>query len=224
MDEFPDFRFTQSQASVYEIARAVQPRPLREDQSPRPPRGAGRSQPASGWRGTRTSPPGVDRPPLPLHPPLHGDVLGLKPEDVPIDWSPRHLRPRPHDPDPRPPRGVTRYYMCRAPGREAARLLVERADGARVLVNLETTWYLKAVGPENASALLAFAAKTGLRDWMNVYGSGTTAAADAPGHSAASSRWTAGPCSPRLRLLDDTGVLRGPREERGTACPCSTAS
>jgi alpha-mannosidase len=31
---------------------------------------------------------------------------------------------------------------------------------------------LKAVGPENASALLAFAAKTGLRDWMNVYGVG----------------------------------------------------
>jgi alpha-mannosidase len=69
--------------------------------------------------------------------------------------------------------GVTRYYMCRGGKDEKPPLFWWRGpDGSQILVNLETTWYLKAVGPENAMAALRFAEKTGLRHWMNVYGVG----------------------------------------------------
>jgi len=101
------------------------------------------------------------------------DELGLEPEEVPIDWSPDTFGHARTIPTLVSRGGVTRYYACRGGRDDKPPVFWWRGpDGSRVLVNLETTWYLKAAGPENASALLAFAAKTGLRDWMNVYGVG----------------------------------------------------
>ena len=37
-----------------------------------------------------------------------------------------------------------------------------------VLVNYETTWYSDTISPHNGKALLNFAGKTGLKDWMCV--------------------------------------------------------
>jgi alpha-mannosidase len=173
MDEFPDFRFTQSQASVYEIARRYNPA-LFERIKARVAEGRWEVV-ASQWVEADkniVSGESIARHLLYTRRFVE-DELGLKPEDVPIDWSPDTFGHAHTIPTLVSRGGVTRYYMCRGGRDEKPPVFWWRGpDGSRILVNLETTWYLKAVGPENASALLAFAAKTGLRDWMNVYGVG----------------------------------------------------
>jgi alpha-mannosidase len=173
MDEFPDFRFTQSQASVYEIARRYNPA-LFERIKARVAEGRWEVV-ASQWVEADkniASGESIARHLLYTRRFVE-DELGLKPEDVSIDWSPDTFGHAQTIPTLVSRGGVTRYYMCRGGRDEKPPVFWWRGpDGSRILVNLETTWYLKAVGPENASALLAFAAKTGLRDWMNVYGVG----------------------------------------------------
>jgi alpha-mannosidase len=173
MDEFPEFRFTQSQASVYEIARRYNPA-LFERIKARVAEGRWEVV-ASQWvEGDKNLASGESIARHLLYTRrFMEDELGLKPEDVPIDWEPDTFGHAHTIPTLVSRGGVTRYYMCRGGRDEKPPVFWWKGpDGARVLVNLETTWYLKAVGPENASALLAFAAKTGLRDWMNVYGVG----------------------------------------------------
>jgi alpha-mannosidase len=173
MDEFPDFRFTQSQASVYEIARRYNPA-LFERIKARVAEGRWEVV-ASQWvEGDKNLVSGESIARHLLYTRRFvQDELGLAPEDVPIDWSPDTFGHAQTIPTLVSRGGVTRYYMCRGGRDEKPPVFWWRGpDGSRILVNLETTWYLKAVGPENASALLAFATKTGLRDWMNVYGVG----------------------------------------------------
>jgi alpha-mannosidase len=173
MDEFPEFRFTQSQASVYDIARRHNPA-LFERVKARVAEGRWEVV-ASQWvEGDKNLVSGesIARHLLYTRRFLE-EELGLRPEDVPIDWSPDTFGHALTIPTLVSRGGVTRYYMCRGGRDEKPPVFFWRGpDGSRVLVNLETTWYLKAVGPENAKALLAFATKTGLRDWMNVYGVG----------------------------------------------------
>jgi alpha-mannosidase len=173
MDEFPEFRFTQSQASVYAIARRYNPA-LFERIKARVAEGRWEVV-ASQWvEGDKNLVSGesIARHLLYTRRFLE-EELGLKPEDVPIDWSPDTFGHAHTIPTLVTRGGVSRYYMCRGGRDEKPPVFWWRGpDGSRILVNLETTWYLKAVGPENATALLAFAAKTGLRDWMNVYGVG----------------------------------------------------
>jgi alpha-mannosidase len=173
MDEFPEFRFTQSQASVYEIARRYNPA-LFERIKARVAEGRWEVV-ASQWveaDKNMVSGESIARHLLYTRRFMR-DELGLAPEDVPIDWSPDTFGHARTIPTLVSRGGVTRYYMCRGGRDEKPPVFWWRGpDGSRILVNLETTWYLKAVGPENASALLAFSAKTGLRDWMNVYGVG----------------------------------------------------
>jgi len=173
MDEFPDFRFTQSQASVYEIARRYNPTLFARIKA-RVAEGRWEVA-ASEWvEGDKNLASGESIARHLLYSRrFMEEELGLKPEDVPIDWEPDTFGHAHTIPTLVSRGGVTRYYMCRGGRDEKPPVFWWRGpDGARVLVNLETTWYLKAVGPENATALLAFAAKTGLRDWMNVYGVG----------------------------------------------------
>jgi alpha-mannosidase len=63
--------------------------------------------------------------------------------------------------------------MCRGGAFEKPPVFLwEAPDGSRVLVNYETAWYLNRVGPHLVKPVLEFAKKTGLRDWMNVFGVG----------------------------------------------------
>ena len=107
---------------------AVQPGPLREDPGARG-RGAlgGRGQPVGRGRQEPRLGRG-DRAPPPLHPPLHGGGARAQARGRADRLGARHLRPRPHDPDPRLPRGRhALLHVPGRPGREAARLLVARA-------------------------------------------------------------------------------------------------
>ncbi len=99
--------------------------------------------------------------------------LGLKPEDVQIDWSPDTFGHALTIPAIDARGGVKYYYMCRGGNGEKPPVFWYKApDGSRILVNLETTWYNDHIAPHNATAMLKFCGKTGLKDWLNVYGVG----------------------------------------------------
>lgn len=173
MDEFPDFTYTQSQASVYDIVRQYN-QPLFERIKQKVKEGRWEVA-ASHWvEGDKNLAGGEAWARHLLYTrKFMKEHLGLSPEDVQIDWSPDtfgHARTIPMVDN---AGGVKYYYMCRGGNFDKPPVFWYRApDGSRLLVYLETTWYNDHIGPHNALAMLKFSRKTGLRDWMNVYGVG----------------------------------------------------
>ena len=173
MDEFPDFRFTQSQASVYALMRDYNPALLERI---RERIADGRWEVAAvHWvEGDKNLAGGESLARHLLYTRAFlRETLGLAPEDVTIDWEPDTFGHAHTIPTIDARGGVKHYYLCR--GGAFAKPPVfwwQGPDGSRLLVNLETTWYNDFIGPHNARACLAFCEKTGLRDWMNVYGVG----------------------------------------------------
>ncbi|HWA82829.1 MAG TPA: glycosyl hydrolase-related protein, partial [Fimbriimonadaceae bacterium] len=111
------------------------------------------------------------------------EKFGLKPEDCQLDWEPDTFGHCNTLPGILRQGGVKYYYCCRpGGGQEHLRVGEERPpvfwwqspDGSRVLVNKETTWYNSYVeiGDNFALPAAAFWKKTGLKDWLNVYGIG----------------------------------------------------
>ncbi|MCS6775227.1 MAG: glycoside hydrolase family 38 C-terminal domain-containing protein [Chloroherpetonaceae bacterium] len=109
--------------------------------------------------------------------------FGLSPEDVPVDWEPDTFGHAGTVPAFLAQGAVRYYYSCRTGGGfdhplvggERPRLFYWQApNGARVLVNRESTWYNSYVniGDNIALPLVAFVRETGLHDWLNVYGIG----------------------------------------------------
>jgi alpha-mannosidase len=174
MEEFPDFCFTQSQASVYEIVERYHPEML---QAIRRRVKEGRWEVvASYWVEAEKNLAGGEalaRQMLLTRRYLKR-LFGLGPEDVPIDWSPDTFG-HPHTIPSINARGGARWcYLCRG-GAGWSRPPVfwfQGPDGSRVLVNHETTWYNDSIGPHNLKAVFPFCEKTGLRDFMRVYGVG----------------------------------------------------
>ncbi len=109
--------------------------------------------------------------------------FGLAPEQVQLDWEPDTFGHANTIPSILAQGGVRYYYCCRpGGGQDHVRTGVERPmlfhwdgpDGARILVNRESTWYNSYVniGDNVALALCAFVKETGLHDWLNVFGVG----------------------------------------------------
>ncbi|MBE3070774.1 MAG: hypothetical protein IMZ66_11125, partial [Planctomycetes bacterium] len=173
MDEFPDFRFTQSQASVYAIVRDHNPAML---DAIRRRVAEGRWEVAAvHWvEGDKNIAAGESLARHMLYTRrFMRETFGLEPEDASVDWEPDTFGHAHTIPTIEARGGVRRYYMCRGGAFEKPPVFWwQGPDGSRVLVNLETSWYNDYVGTHNAKAMLAFCAKTGLVDWMNVYGVG----------------------------------------------------
>lgn len=183
MDEYPQLHYSQSQTSVYEIARRYHPRQFAQI-AERIAEGRWEVT-ASQWvEGEKNM---INGESLARHLLLTrafmAEHFGLTPEDVPIDWAPDTFGHAPTIPSILAQAGVRYYYSCRQGGgfdhhvAGSPRPPVywwEAPDGARVLVCRETTWYNSYVniGEDIAAALLDFEAQTGLRDWLNVYGIG----------------------------------------------------
>jgi alpha-mannosidase len=173
MDEFPEFRFVQSQASVYEIARRWCPE-IFEGIRRRVKEGRW-DVAASQWvEGDKNI---VSGEALSRHL-LYtrnwmAEHLDLSPEDVKIDWEPDAFGHAASVPAVLNRGGVTRYYCCR-PGhpRPPEVFWWVGPEGSRVLVNLEYTWYNDAVRPASVDAFARFCKRTGLRDWLYVFGVG----------------------------------------------------
>ncbi|HAU36383.1 MAG TPA: hypothetical protein DCX07_01530 [Phycisphaerales bacterium] len=173
MEEFEGFCFTQSQASVYSIVEEYAPAMLEQI---RRRVSEGRWEvAASHWvEGDKNLASGESLARHLLYTRRYlRDLLGLSPEDVSVDWSPDTFGHAWTIPAVDSRGGVRHYYLCRGGAFEKPPVFWWKApDGSRLLVNLETTWYNDHIGPHNAMAMLRFCEKTGIRDWMKVYGVG----------------------------------------------------
>jgi alpha-mannosidase len=173
MDEFPDFCFTQSQASVYALVKQYNP-DLYAQIKKRVAEGRWEVAAVHWVEGDKNLASGEAL----AHHLLYTrqfmkEEFGLEPENVPVDWEPDTFGHAATMPAIVARAGVKNYYMCRGGAFEKPPVFLwEAPDGSRVLVNLETSWYLNRIGPPLAQSLLAFSKKTGLKDWMNVFGVG----------------------------------------------------
>src|SRR4030042_2456177 len=175
MDEFPEFHFTQSQASVYEIIRKNNPVLFKIIQK-RVQEGRWEIA-ASQWvEGDKNMAAGESLARHLLYTRKYMEEhFGLKPEDVSIDWEPDafgHALSLPAILS----RGGVRYYYCSRAGVGIERPTLfwwESPDGSRILVNLEKeSWYNETVDVQRVIGLLNFFKETNLRDYMAVYGVG----------------------------------------------------
>ncbi|MBI5833490.1 MAG: hypothetical protein HZB16_14420 [Armatimonadetes bacterium] len=183
MREYPELTYAQSQASVYAIMRDYFPALF--DKIAQRVREGRWEVTASQWvEGDKNLAAGES---LCRHLLLTrramADWFGLVPEDVPIDWEPDTFGHPPTLPTILAQGGVKYYYSCRQGGgfdheragdARPALYWWEAPDGARILVNRETTWYNSYVdiGENLAMPLLAFSRETGLRDWLLIHGIG----------------------------------------------------
>ncbi len=173
MEEFDDFCYTQSQASVYAIVRDHHPE-LLEQIRRRVAEGRWEVAAAHWVEGDKNLAGGEALARHLLYTRRFvAELFGLSPEDQPLDWEPDTFGHAITVPTIVSRGGVRRYYMCRGGNWTKPPVFWYRGpDGSRVLVHLDTTWYNGRIEPAAAEAMLAFCKRTGLRDWMYVYGVG----------------------------------------------------
>jgi alpha-mannosidase len=173
MDEFPDFCFTQSQASVYALIKKYDPDLLAKIKK-RVQEGRWEVAAVHWVEGDKNLASGESLARHLLYTrQFTQENFGLNPEDLPLDWEPDTFGHALTIPAIVSRGGVKYYYMCRGGEYEKPPIFWWQApDGSRILVNLETTWYISSIGPHNALELLDFVEETGLHDWMKVYGVG----------------------------------------------------
>jgi len=173
MEEFPDFHFSQSQASVYRIVQEHDPE-LFARIVKRVHEGRWEVT-ASHWVEGDQNIAGAE----PLCRQLTEtrrflfETMGLTPEDVPIDWSPDTFGHAATIPSIDARAGVKFMYCCRTGTTTRPPVFWWQApDGSRLLVNREIAWYNGEATPSMTGKLVEFSKTTGLRTWMQVYGVG----------------------------------------------------
>jgi alpha-mannosidase len=173
MDEFPDFCFTQSQGSVYALIKKYNPE-LFEKIKNRVAEGRWEIAAVHWVEGDKNLASGESLARHLLYTrQFMEDNFGLEPEEIPLDWEPDTFGHAHTIPSIVSRGAVKYYYLCRGGKYEKPPIFLWQApDGSRILVNLETTWYISTIGPHNALELLDFVEETGLQDWMKVYGVG----------------------------------------------------
>ncbi len=176
MHEFPKFRFSQSQASVYRILEEHAPDMLKEI------RGRVREGrwevTASHWvEGDKNLAGGEALCRHVLYTRQYmKELFGLAPEDVPIDWSPDTFGHAATVPTYLAQAGVKYLYLHRPGvwgGRRPEAFWWQGPDGAQVLtINDMKRGYNGQIRPNVVDHLMEFCAGAGVRDMMFVYGVG----------------------------------------------------
>jgi len=173
MDEFPEFCFTQSQASVYAIMQKYNPQ-LFEQIKRRVAEGRWEIAAAHWVEGDKNIASGESLTRHLLYTRRYfREHFGLEPENITLDWEPDTFGHAVTIPTIVSRGAVTRYYMCRGGDSEKPRAFWwQGPDGSRILVYFDPTGYGDSLDPHIAKSLLTFCEKTGLKDWMCVYGVG----------------------------------------------------
>ena len=183
MREYPDFTYSQSQASVYALTERYYPAQFAEIQE-RVREGRWEITAAHWVEGDKNLASGESLCRHLLYARRYfEEKFGLSPEDLPVDWEPDTFGHAATLPGILAQGAVKYYYSCRQGGGfghlrlgpPRPRLFWWKGpDGSRVLVNRESTWYNSYVniGDNIALPLVGFVQETGLRDWLNVYGIG----------------------------------------------------
>ncbi|HJP82535.1 MAG TPA: glycosyl hydrolase-related protein [Fimbriimonadaceae bacterium] len=183
MDQYPELTYSQSQASVYALIEKYHPE-MFEAIKARVKEGRWEIAAVHWVEGDKNIASGESIARHLLYTRSYfKEKFGLEPEDVQVDWEPDTFGHANTIPTVLAQGGVKYYYACRTGGgHHHTRLGAERPpifwwegpDGARVLVNRETTWYNSYVniGENYALPMVEFCRHTGLKDWLDVYGIG----------------------------------------------------
>ncbi|WP_026486778.1 alpha-mannosidase [Caldanaerobius polysaccharolyticus] len=172
MNEYPDFKFSQSQTSVYKAM---------EDYSPDTYEMIRKRVKSGQWEITANTWVEGDKN-MASGEALVRQILytkryfkekfGLPYDAVKIDWEPDTFGHAWTYPQILVKAGIKRYYFCRA-GKGYRLFLWQAPDGSKVLAwNDEKLWYLGAVKPEDVVEAVDHYKATGMKDYMIVYGVG----------------------------------------------------
>jgi len=171
MDEFPEFIFTQSQASVYKLIERYNPAMF---EAIRQRIQEGRWEvTASQWvEGDKNMSSGesISRHLLYTRAYMY-ERFGLSPEDVQVDFEPDTFGHPATLPTILAQGGVRYYYHCRGSHGPHLYWWVGR-DGSRLLALNDVVWYMCAIEPKIADPLVEFSQATGLKFKAVLYGVG----------------------------------------------------
>lgn len=171
MDEYPDFTFSQSQASVYRIVEQYDPAMLEEIKQ-RVKEGRWEVT-ATTWVETdKNMPSGESLARHILYTKKYlSKLLDLDPDSLKIDFEPDTFGHNMNVPEICAKGGVKYYYHCRGDdGENIYRWIAP--SGESILVYRELTWYNAAINPEMALYVPEFCTKYGIDTMLKVYGVG----------------------------------------------------
>ncbi|MCL2099256.1 MAG: glycosyl hydrolase-related protein [Oscillospiraceae bacterium] len=173
MDEYPDFCFSQSQASVYKIAEDFDPE-LMDAIKARIKEGRWEVT-ATAWVETDKNMPSTES--LLRHIKYTRDYLeevwGVDPSSQQIDFSPDTFGHSEHVPEINSFGEVKYYYHCRGFDGDNCLYRWRAPSGSEVLVHREQHWYNAAITTEIAPGLIDIAKRSGgLKTGLLIYGVG----------------------------------------------------
>ena len=173
MDEYPQFCFSQSQASVYKIVEDFAPE-LMERIKERIAEGRWEVT-ASAWVETDKNMPNTES--LLKHiqytKEYFRDTWGINPEDLEVDFSPDTFGHSANLPELDSLGGVKYYYHCRALDGQQALYRWRGQSGREMLCYREQYWYNSGITPKIGAGLLDISQRcAGLKTGLIVYGVG----------------------------------------------------
>jgi alpha-mannosidase len=172
MDEFPDFKFSQSQTSVYSAMEKYNPETF-EMIKERVKKGRWEVTANSWVEGDKNLASGEALIRHILYTKRYfKEKFGLAYDAIKIDWEPDTFGHHWMHPQILKKSGITRYYFCRA-GKGPRIFWWEAPDGSRVLAwDDGKLWYLGPVKPEDVVEAVELYKNTGMKDYLVVYGVG----------------------------------------------------
>lgn len=171
MEEYPEFTFSQSQASIYRIVERYDPDMLEEIR--RRVKEGRWEVTASHWvEADKNMPSGESLTRHLLYTKRYlSKLFDLDPDSLNLDFEPDTFGHSANVPDILASGGVKYYYHCR--GNEAPALYRWQApSGKSVIVYREPTWYNDNIQSSLASYVPSICKQTGLKTYLNVYGVG----------------------------------------------------
>ncbi len=172
MEEFPDFKFSQSQTSVYSAMEKYSPETF--EMIKKKVKDGQWEVTANLWvEGDKNLASGEALVRHILYTKRYfKEKFGFPYDKVKIDWEPDTFGHHWMHPQILRKAGITRYYFCRA-GKGERIFWWSAPDGSKVLAwDDNKLWYLGPVKPEDVVEAVELYEKTGIKDYMVVYGVG----------------------------------------------------
>ena len=173
MKEYPEFTYSQSQASVYRIVEEYDPDMMEEIKS-RIAEGRWEVT-ANAWVETDKNMPDTES--LIRHIALTRkylqEVWGVNPQDLKVDFSPDTFGHSRFVPEINQFGGVPYYYHCRGLQQELTLYRYRAPSGRELLMYKEPYWYNSGVNPDNGTGVFELERRCGgLKTSLIVYGVG----------------------------------------------------
>jgi alpha-mannosidase len=172
MDEFPEFTFSQSQASVYRIVEEYDP-DLLERIRKRVQEGRWELTASSWVEADKNMPNGESLSRHILYTKGYlAQLFDIDPATLKVDFEPDTFGHSHNVPEILNKGGVEFYYHCRG---DSSGILLQNwvsPSGASVLVNIEPDWYNSELNPDMVMYMPEFWDRTGAKTLLRVYGVG----------------------------------------------------